>query len=205
MDRIFEPFFTTKAVGEGSGLGLSICRKIIEACGGTLSATSEVGRGSCFTLRLLPAAEETEEPAAASAPPARAQEPEGRVLVVDDEQAICSAVIGILDHRDVVAVRSAEAAQELLRGECDFEVILLDLMMPGMSGMDLFEWIERSQPELVPRVMFITGGAFTPRSREFLERVDNPWLQKPFEPTRLREAVSQQILAAEAKQEDDPA
>ena len=142
------------------------------------------------TVRVaLPAA-----PAAAAAgvPPAPPTAPgrRGRVLVVDDEPAVAAAIRRVLaSHHEVVVHGSAEEAMDTIaRGE-RFDAILCDLMMPGMTGMDLHEALSRLAPEQAGRVVVLTGGAFTPRAREFLDRVPLPRCEKPFDSHGLREVV----------------
>jgi CheY-like chemotaxis protein len=119
------------------------------------------------------------------------------VLVVDDEPLIGQAVRRSLQREhEVLPLSSArEALDMLLRGE-PFDVILCDLMMPELSGMELYEEVSRRAPELARRFVFLTGGAFTPRARAFLERVSAPRLEKPFSPHEFRELV-RRMLAGE--------
>ena len=195
VSRIFEPFFTTKPVGIGTGLGLSICHGLVARMGGTIRVESRVGEGSTFSV-LLPAA-----PAAAGrsaqAPRADAGAVRGRarLLVVDDEPMIGNAVARALrpDH-EVVPVSSARAALEQIRGG-PFDAILCDLMMPEMTGMELHAQLARSHPALASRMIFLTGGAFTPRAREFLDGVPNARLEKPFDTDALRALVRQVVSA----------
>jgi CheY-like chemotaxis protein len=112
-----------------------------------------------------------------------------RVLVVDDEVVIGNVVRRILRDHDVVHVTDAEQAMSLLLRET-FDVILCDVMMPGMSGVDLFEMVCRDHPLLQKRFVFVTGGAFTKRARDFLANVPNPRIDKPFEASAIRDAVT---------------
>ncbi len=112
-----------------------------------------------------------------------------RVLVVDDEVVIGNVVRRILRDHDVVHVTDAEQAMMLLRKQ-RFDVILCDVMMPGMSGVDLFEMVSRDHPLLRQRFVFVTGGAFTKRARDFLANVPNPRIDKPFEASAIRDAVT---------------
>jgi CheY-like chemotaxis protein len=181
--RIFEPFFTTKPVGIGTGLGLAICHGVVTSLGGTLDVDSEVGRGSVFRVEL-PAASRPEAPAsgkqAPSVPPTRSTR--GRILVVDDEPIVCFSLQRLLaTEGDVVAVTSAKEALERIQNGERFDVILCDLMMPDMDGQTLHAALARLAPQQAERMVFVTGGAFTMRARDFLERVPNPRLGKPFD------------------------
>jgi signal transduction histidine kinase len=189
--RIFEPFFTTKPIGVGTGLGLAICRKIVESLSGRIDLESEIGKGSVFRVSL-PAARGGEEPAPSPAPPRPTRR--ARVMVVDDEAALGEAVRLMLapDHEVTVATTAGAALRRLVGGE-RFDVILCDVMMPQLTGMDLHTEIQRVAPDQVDRVAFMTGGAFTPRAREFLSRVPNPQIEKPFDQQGLRELLSRTL------------
>jgi PAS domain S-box-containing protein len=198
IGRIFEPFFTTKPVGVGSGLGLPICRKIIEDFGGEISVESEVGVGTRFTVRL-PALADEEEPGPGGARKASSSPPDvrGRILVVDDEAGIRKAITRILGRRhEVVAVGSGEEAQGILGKDSSFDVLFFDVMMPSMTGMDLHAWLAARRPDLAQRVVFFTGGAFTPRANEYLSKVGNPRFEKPFDVARLQKAVAELVRKA---------
>jgi signal transduction histidine kinase len=197
LPRLFDPFFTTKPVGEGTGLGLSICHSIVSALGGELSVESELGHGSTFRV-TLPAAPDDVAPvperAGRGAGPAAAQSPtrRARILAIDDDPHIGNAVRETLAREhDVVAVTSAAEALRRLEGGEDFDLILCDLMMPMMTGIDLHEILRRARPELAARMVFLTGGAFTARARTFLSEVPNPRLEKPFDPKSLRSFIRQ--------------
>ena len=188
-DRVFDPFFTTKPVGEGTGLGLSVCRGILEGLGGRIELDSVEGRGTRVTVTLREhRAVVAAAPASAAIVEAPAAARRLRVLVVDDEALVRRVLTMVLGrHHEVATVEGGAAALELL-GEREFDVILCDLMMPGMSGMDVHTAIRARFPALARRVVFITGGAFVPRLAEFLDTTDNLKLLKPFD--------VQQVLAA---------
>jgi PAS domain S-box-containing protein len=191
LHRLFDPFFTTKPVGMGTGLGLAICHGIVSEMGGEIQVESKLGQGSLFRL-VLPAGEVLEPAREAEAPKAVAPPAErrSRVLVVDDEHLLVAAIRRSLQplHEVVTTTSAREALEHLRRGE-PFDVVLCDLMMPDMSGMELYELLRHEAPEQARRMLFLTGGAFTPAASRFLERVDNVHLEKPFEREALRGAV----------------
>jgi CheY-like chemotaxis protein len=114
----------------------------------------------------------------------------GRVLVVDDEPMLCSAVERILSvEHDVTVVQSARRALEILKDDARFDVILSDLMMPQMTGIELHAALVKIAPELAAKMVFMTGGAFSPSASSFLESASNPTIDKPFKPAALRRVV----------------
>jgi signal transduction histidine kinase len=190
LERVFEPFFTSKPAGKGTGLGLSICHGIVTGYGGRMEVESTPGRGSIFRV-LLPSCPAL--PAAPAVAP-KVKSPEvprqGRVLVVDDEALVAAAIRRTLQrHHEVVVLTSPLEAQARLLGGERFDVILCDLMMPELSGMELFQSLARGAPELASKMVFLTGGAFTPQTREFLATVKNRRVDKPFSPEDLRGLV----------------
>ena len=182
--RIFDPFFTTKAAGEGSGLGLAITYEIVATLGGVITAKSEVGRGSVFRI-LLPAADPPAEPA-----PQIARRP--RVLVADDEPLILEMCERILvPNYEVHTAGSGRAALERIEAGETFDVIVCDLMMPDVTGMELHERLRRSAPHLADHMILMTGGAFTTRAQAFLDKVPNLKLEKPFDGERILRVIEE--------------
>jgi PAS domain S-box-containing protein len=192
MRRLFTPFFTTKPVGVGTGLGLSICQRIVSAMGGEIRVDSALGRGSTFTV-LLPTAPEAGPGGEPLGPPPVRTLRRGRVLVIDDEPLIAVAVRRMLSDHDVVTVGRAEDALARLRSGERYDVILCDLMMPQVTGMDLYDQLAAELPELLQRVVFMTGGAFTVRARQFLDAVANARIEKPFDVQQLRSMVDERV------------
>ncbi|TPV94631.1 MAG: PAS domain-containing protein [Myxococcales bacterium FL481] len=186
--RIFDPFFTTK-VGSGTGLGLSICHSIITSAGGTIEVESQPGRGSLFRVRVPTAALPANSPPPVVARPAASS----RVLVVDDEPLVLRSLERTLsrDHR-VTTASSARRALACLEHE-QFDVVLFDIMMPEMTGMELFRHLEVKHPRVAERVVFITGGAVNDEVSSFLASCSKPFLEKPYDPGELRRLVGSMV------------
>jgi CheY-like chemotaxis protein len=188
IERIFDPFFTTKPHGVGTGLGLAICQRIVLEIGGLIEVESEVGKGTLFRLLLQPARESQNVKAKTVRPTSGHR---ARVLVVDDEPAIGRALQRILrDHLDVLALTSAKDALARITAGERFEAILSDVMMPEVTGMELYQSLLRIAPDQAERMIFVTGGAFTTAAREFLDSVPNPRIEKPVEATNLLAIVA---------------
>ncbi|MFO0587220.1 MAG: ATP-binding protein [Polyangiaceae bacterium] len=182
--RLFDPFFTTKARGQGSGLGLSICRDIVQGHGGRIEVASEPGDGAHFTvvLPLGSGGDASAGPPPSVLPKIEEGRPRPRVLVIDDERTLRSTIEALLqDTYDVVLAGSGAEAFDLLATDRRFDVVLCDLMMPEISGMAVHAWVQREAPDLSSRMVFMTGGAFTRAASEFLEQVMNRYIEKPFE------------------------
>ncbi len=185
--HIFDPFFTTKAAGQGSGLGLAISRKIVAAHRGRIEVNSTVGHGTTFRVALPASTAATAEPVAPTAMPLAPRR--ARVLVVDDEPIIGRSVARILQQHEVDVATSAAAALQLVSTHT-YDVIICDLMMPDLTGMDLQAALEKDYPQASTRMVFMTGGAFTPRAQAFLHTHPHAHLAKPFTRAALTKAVA---------------
>jgi CheY-like chemotaxis protein len=194
LSRLFTPFFTTKPPGVGTGLGLAICHRLISEIGGEITVDSEVGSGTVFRVILPVMTGEDRRAARPEAPAVDAPSRRGRILVIDDEKMIGSVIGRLLgaDH-DVVSTTSALEALDCIVDAEPFDVIMCDLMMPVMTGMDFFERLSEVAPDQLDSVVFLTGGAFTPAARAFLDRVSNARLEKPFDLKSLRALVNESV------------
>ncbi|HEY2367624.1 MAG TPA: ATP-binding protein, partial [Polyangiaceae bacterium] len=188
MDKIFEPFFTTRA-GNGTGLGLSICRDILVRSGGDLTAKSTPGEGTTMTVTLSRATKERGSLKTIPAPPPQADGTLRRILVVDDEPLIVSSLLVALSRSaEVLGETSPERALALLDTGI-FDAVVCDVMMPTITGIDLHQHVVEKNPALAAKFVFMTGGTYTARARDYLEKVSNPRLTKPFEIRDLVEAI----------------
>jgi signal transduction histidine kinase/ActR/RegA family two-component response regulator len=191
--KIFEPFFTTKPPGQGTGLGLSLCRGIVEEHGGAVAVDSEPGRGTTFTITLpvVP------QPAGAGEPStAEVAAPVGSkaILVIDDERDLAEVLVEELEHdghRVEVASNGADALSRLERQA--FDLVLSDTKMPQIDGLELYREIERRYPALRRRIIFVTGDVLDPDKQRFLEETRAPFLAKPFDLGDLRRLVRQMV------------
>jgi two-component system cell cycle sensor histidine kinase/response regulator CckA len=186
--RIFEPFFTTKPAGQGTGLGLAICAKLVREMGGTLDFESQVGLGTTFRLRLPAATGTAADRNPSEQAPSRSGT--GRVLVVDDERPVTDALRRLLRGYAVTVAGGGEEALELCRRQ-RFDAIVCDLVMTRGPGWELYERLRAERRGQEERMVFVTAGAAIPAARSFLASVDNPVLEKPFDPAALRRIVGE--------------
>jgi signal transduction histidine kinase len=192
LRQIFTPFFTTKRQGEGTGLGLTISHRIISGLGGTIRVESNLGQGTTFRVSL-PVADR--DVAARVRKPSHAPTANRvRVLAIDDEPMITTAIRRILgaDH-DVDVATDGHHALELLRGDLGYDLILCDLMMPQMTGMDFYDQVQALRADHMERIVFMTGDAFTAAARTFLDQVPNQCIEKPFDAHHLRSLVGARV------------
>jgi PAS domain S-box-containing protein len=192
--RLFTPFFSTKPVGVGTGLGLAISHRIITQFGGTITYDTEVGKGTEFHITL--------NVAGPSAPVQHTQKiwtrspaaRRGNILVIDDEETLAQAIRRFLSvEHNVTAVYRARDALDLLELGTRYDVILCDVMMPQITGMELHAEVVRLDPAQAARIVFLTGGAFTPAAREFLLGANNRRIEKPFDLKEVRRLVNELV------------
>ncbi len=194
-ERIFEPFFTTKPPGIGTGLGLPICKGIIEGHGGTISVENQLRQGAMFRIKLPLVA----VPVGGLATP-RSENllpvKDKTILIIDDEPGIVSALAYLLrrDGYHVDTAGNGRLAWEKLQ-QRTYDLILCDLRMPELDGPGLYRKIEAHLPHLLRCMIFLTGDTLSPEAREFLEKAGISRLNKPFRAAEVRRAVQQAVQA----------
>jgi CheY-like chemotaxis protein len=180
QQRIFEPFFTTKTMGRGTGLGLASAYGIIENHGGFIRVHSELGKGATFSIFL---------PAVPESPPVEAKEDvageirKGRetVLLVDDEAMVLEvgkAMLAKLGYRVLEAADGREALDLMSRHEGEVRLVILDMIMPGMSGSETYDRLHALHPRV--RVLLSSGYSLNGQAQEIMERGCDGFIQKPF-------------------------
>jgi two-component system NtrC family sensor kinase len=194
--RLFEPFFTTKPVGHGTGLGLSLCRGIVESHGGRITLESEPGSGATFRVELPIQAAPPGAGGGAGAPAGPLPQ-DRRILVVDDEVEVARLIADLLEREGqrVETASDGRTALEKLRA-APFDLIVSDLKMPELDGPGLYREVARLRPALARRMVFLTGDTLGPDVQRFLEDARALWVRKPFAPDDLRRVVGEALRAA---------
>src|SRR3989441_6649090 len=195
LGRVFDPFFTTKPEGEGTGLGLALVRGIVEGHGGAIPVESRPGDDTrcLIELPLGPPPDASDEPDAAEAV---MPVPGKAILVVDDEPAVAALLVEALsrDGYQVDTAANGAVALERLTAR-KYDLIISDSGMPVLSGPELYREVERREPHLVRRFVFVTGDILNPRTRAFLARTGAPQLEKPFTVESVKRIVRRALLA----------
>jgi len=186
--RVFEPLYTTKDSGNGTGIGLALCHRIVEAHCGTIALERSQGEGAVFAVRL-PVAKARARPAGAQWR-GRRKEPARRILVVDDDDdvvAVISEALARDGHTVDTAISGYLALQKAKRWQ--YDVILSNIRVPGMDGAGFYRALSDLKPGSIGRLAFIAGGTLGPQDKAFLDASERPLLQKPFSRRAVRELV----------------
>jgi len=189
LKHVFEPFFTTKEVGKGTGLGLSQVYGFAAQSGGEARIDSEVGRGTTLTI-LLPASDKLPQIAPEKERPAVAREPSGHVLLVEDNEDVgnlAETLLGELGHV-VVRARSGLEALRLADGGAQFDIVFSDVVMPGMTGLELAKKLKQRRPQLP--IILTTG--YSDRITAIGSK-GFPMLRKPYRMETLAVAVDEAL------------
>jgi signal transduction histidine kinase/CheY-like chemotaxis protein len=196
-DQIFDPFFTTKEPGEGTGLGLFVCRNIVRELGGDISIEDPPGGGARFRITLAAHGEAPSVAPAAKPPSIPTASPAGsaKIMLIDDEPLLLRALSQALRSagHEVTPIDDGAAALEILVSDRPFDLIFCDVMMRGLTGIDLLQVLKERAPERVRRIVFMSGGAYTPEAREFLDEYSAQSVDKPFDPVREARARLKQL------------
>ena len=176
--RVFDPFFTTKR--DGMGLGLAVTKSLVEAMGGDITLTSAPDKGTIATVTLRASGREPQLPT-----PEPANGPRRRVVVIDDEQRVRDSLRELLSPYHDVTISEGGAAALALLEITTYDVILCDVMMPELSGVDVYRRIAETHPGLEARIVFMSGGAFIPELADFVAQTPNRRIEKPFEIAQL--------------------
>lgn len=204
LARVFEPFFTTKTRDIGTGLGLSLCLEIARYHGGNITVRSELGVGTHVEI-TLPI--EGSLRLTSTNPPRRKSDTPRlrvRVLIIDDEELVCRAYSRVLKpHHEVVCIRGGREALRHLEKDANFDVVICDLMMPEVDGLMVYEQLQAKRSSLLQRLVFASGGAFTPRVKAFISTVRNMCLEKPLS-RELLLSVVEQIAVGSPPRDGEP-
>jgi two-component system NtrC family sensor kinase len=190
--RIFDPFFTTKAVGKGTGLGLSVAHGIVSAHGGRIWAEDGPGGGARFVIEL-PLRPATPEVGQHEIPPLPR---DARVLVVDDEEHVARVLGDLLEELGarVEITHSAAGARVWLAREA-FDLIAIDVIMPGENGIELWRRLHADDPKAAARVIFVTGNV-DPSIQAAIDSTGRPVLAKPYTFKALRALIAAELARA---------
>jgi PAS domain S-box-containing protein len=198
LNNIFDPFFTTRKTGEGTGLGLSVCHGIISEHNGRIYAQSKSDKGATFIVELPIVSEfaSAEIPGAADKEIQQVRTRPGNILIIDDDPLLLKFLEEFLITKghDVDAVDNAHDARKVFKNR-KYDLILMDILMPDVSGIELYKKFQRMDKSVGSRVLIMTGDTLGKPTRTFLYRTRVPYIEKPFEPdallTKIDEIMSQ--------------
>ncbi|MBI5517483.1 MAG: response regulator [Deltaproteobacteria bacterium] len=184
LGRIFDPFFTTKAAGKGTGLGLALTRQLVQRIGGEVFVESRVGQGTRFSV-VLPAGEEAQ-----AIPRKRSSMPPTSsrlcvLIVEDDELVLRSLERSLVKQFECITMNDARKALERLRADNHIDVVLSDVVMPGMNGVEFYLRLLQDHPRLAPRMAFFSGGIASEALKARIAATGRPCLAKPIDPSDL--------------------
>ncbi len=194
LSKIFDPFFTTKDGGKGMGLGLSICQGIATRHNGRIWVEGEYGKGATFHLELPATQEVLTVSDCSPETEAAATQRAARILIIDDEEGtreLLKEVLSGLGH-DVKALERGREALAL-PDITDYDLLLVDVKMPDMNGMVFFQELSKTAPEVMARVVFVTGDIVNSATQEFLEMTGRSVLAKPFDLQTLTRVVAEEL------------
>lgn len=197
--RIFDPFFTTKPVGQGTGLGLSVCKSMVEAHGGKLILEPTLGGGATFKVSL-PVGNIQSIGAGGEMEAETAIQSRGRILIIDDEVEIAAILADCLTPLGIECVIATDGLAGLQRlSESNFDAIFCDVSMPVMDGFTFYKKLQETNPKLADHLVFISGDVLHRDWVSLNSSVDRPIIEKPFDPQQIREVALQLLTPKGSK------
>jgi PAS domain S-box-containing protein len=196
IDKIFDPFFTTKKAGEGTGLGLSVCHGIITEHNGKIYAQSQQGKSATFIVELpiTIEARQIEMPSAARQEIRQVRARKSDILVVDDETPVLKFVERLLTNKGhhVDIVDNGKDAIECFTSK-SYDLILMDVLMPDMSGIELYNKFQQMDKSAGSRLLIMTGDVLGTTNRAIISQIGAPCIEKPFDPDVLVAKIDELI------------
>jgi signal transduction histidine kinase/CheY-like chemotaxis protein len=191
LPRIFDPFFTTKSPGKGTGLGLSVCHGIVSEHDGQIWVESEAGEGTRFYVQIPVIATENRAGEDLDTGATAPEETRGaRILLVEDEEVLRGMVVRVLEQAGYQVDTRPDGMEALEKiDEVDYDLIICDVRMPRLSGIELYNRLSAKRSKSLGRIMFITGDTISGETIGFIETNGIPYLGKPFEIQELIEKV----------------
>ncbi len=191
LDKIFDPFFTTREVGEGTGLGLSVSYGIVTQHGGKIYVQSRFGKGATFFVELPIVSKEEQLEITQPATGVSKKLSRARILVVDDKPPVQDFLNEILSEEghEVEIVDNGDDALDRLGSE-NYDVILLDVKLSDMSGIEIYKYIQKSVKSLARRVIFVTGDVISKDTIVFIKSAEVPYITKPFDAEQLKKGIN---------------
>ncbi|MDD5288130.1 MAG: response regulator [Dehalococcoidales bacterium] len=197
VNKLFDPFFTTKGDNGGTGLGLSISYGIIKEHNGKIKVKSQPGKGATFIIEMPIVApsgnqvKETSKPVTKSIETSVADK---KIIVIDDEPNICRVLYRLLSSAgyQVETISDAQSALNKLK-EASYDLILLDIKMPGMNGIEFYERMQKIDPMLSQKVICITGDIISLQNKVFMEKTKLPCVTKPFSVDEIMSQVKSNL------------
>jgi two-component system cell cycle sensor histidine kinase/response regulator CckA len=187
LKRIFEPFFTTREMGRGTGLGLATVYGIIKGHKGMINVYSEPGHGTTFTIYLPASEKEVVKAKTATETIARGVE---TILLVDDEQMVLEVSKNLLEcmgYRVYAAGSGQEAIAVYMEKRSEIDLVILDMILPGMSGGETFDRLREIDPEI--RVLLCSGYSIEGEAQQIMDRGCSGFIQKPFQLKNISQKI----------------
>jgi CheY-like chemotaxis protein len=188
-DKIFEPFYTTKEVGKGTGLGLSMVYGIIKQHNGYINVYSESGKGTTFKLYLPVIAQEARQLATAALPPVSGGTE--TILLAEDAVAVRDLAKNVLEEYgyNVIVAENGEDAVEMYKAHPDIALLILDVIMPGKNGKEVYAEISRLKPDINIKALFMSGYTANIIHKKGVLESETEFISKPFSPNAFLRKV----------------